>query len=111
VGRFIYEEDTRVDIDDRALHHLQLVITAKLRRGEPFAFSWKEDARSGGGRTSVWVHAGSSLVFVFSGSRQPSLNRAWVDELASAANSPSGLRLLPEPAPIQAPASESSVPA
>lgn len=97
MGRFIYEGNVKTEIEDRALTHLQLVITSKLRRGEPFSFNWREDASVGGGRMTVWVHAGSALVFKYHGSRQPSINRAWVDALAYTANSPSGLYLVPEP--------------
>ncbi|MCT1364099.1 MULTISPECIES: ATP-dependent DNA ligase [unclassified Microbacterium] len=98
MGKFLYEGDEKTEIEDRALTHLQLVMTAKLRRGEPFPFSWKNDASVGGGRITVWVHAGSSLVFKYHGSRQPAINRAWVDALAFTANSPTGLYLVPEPA-------------
>ena len=98
MGRFIYEGSTKVEVEDRALRHLQLVMTAKLRRGEPFPYSWKEDASIGGGRITVWIHAGSSMVFKYVGSRQPEVNRAWVDALAYTANSPGGLYLVPEPA-------------
>lgn len=98
MGKFIYDGGPKTEIEDRALTHLQLVITAKLRRGEPFPFTWKEDASTGGGRTTVWVHAGSSLVFKYAGSRQPALNRAWVDALAYTANAPTGLYLIHEPA-------------
>jgi len=38
------------------------------------------------------------MVFKYVGSRQPEINRAWVDALAYTANSPSGLYLVPEPA-------------
>lgn len=98
MGKFIYDGGPKTDIEDRALMHLQLVMMAKLRRGEPFPFSWKDDSSVGGGRTTVWVHAGSSLVFKYAGSRQPAINRAWVDALAFTANSPTGLYLVPEPA-------------
>lgn len=97
MGKFVYEGGSKVEIEDRALTHLQLVMTAKLRRGEPFSFTWREDASVGGGRTTVWVHAGSAMVFKFYGSRQPAINRAWVDALAFTANAPSGLYLVPEP--------------
>lgn len=97
VGKFIYEGSIKTEIEDRALTHLQMVITAKLRRGEPFNFSFKDDMSVGGGRTTLWIHAGSSLVFKYHGSRQPPLNRYWVDALAFTANSPSGLYLVPEP--------------
>ncbi len=97
MGRFIYEGGVKTAIEDRALTHLQLVMTAKLRRGEPFGLTWREDASVGGGRTTVWVHAGSSLVFKYSGSRAPSINRDWIEALAFTASSPGGLYLVPEP--------------
>ncbi|AXL13893.1 ATP-dependent DNA ligase [Microbacterium foliorum] len=97
MGKFIYEGTVKSEIEDRALTHLQLVITAKLRRAEPFSFSWREDASVGGGRTTVWIHPASSLVFKYFGSRQPSINRAWVEALAFTANAPSGLHMVPEP--------------
>lgn len=98
MGKFIYEGGVKVEIEDRALTHIQLVVSAKLRRGEPFAFSWREDASVGGGRTTVWVHPGSSIVYKYYGGRQPAINRAWVDALAFTANAPAGLYLVPEPA-------------
>lgn len=100
MGRFIYEGGVKTEIEDRALTHLQLVMTAKLRRGEPFGFTWREDMSVGGGRTTVWVHAGSSLVFKYHGSRQPSINREWIEALAMTASAPSGLYLVPEPAEV-----------
>ncbi|MEN0024630.1 MAG: ATP-dependent DNA ligase [Microbacterium sp.] len=98
MGRFIYEGGQRLEVEDRALTHLQLVITSKLRRAEPFPFSWRGDPSTGGGKTTVWVHAQSSLVFQYYGSRRPSVNPAWVDALAYTAHSSSGLYLVPEPA-------------
>lgn len=97
MGIFIYGTGAKVEIEDRALTHLQYVITAKLRRGEPFPFSWREDVSVGGGRTTVWLHSMSSLVFKYHGSRQPTINRAWIEALAFTANSPTGLYLAPEP--------------
>lgn len=104
MGKFIYESTVKTEIEDRALTHVQLVMTAKLRRAEPFSFSWREDQSIGGGRTTVWIHASSSLVFKYHGSRQPSINREWIEALAFTANSPSGLYLVPEPAEVTAPA-------
>jgi hypothetical protein len=97
MGEFIYGGSLRVTIDDRALAHLQLVISNKLRRGESFHFSWREDA-SVGGRTSVWVTARSSLIYKYDTSRPPLLNAAWLDALSYTANSETGLHLVPEPA-------------
>lgn len=97
MGKFVYEGSQKTEIEDRALLHLQMVMTAKLRRGEPFSFSWKEDMSVGGGRLTVWVHPGSNLVFKYFGSREPSINRYWVEALAITASSPTGLYLVPGP--------------
>lgn len=98
MGRLTYEHSTKVEIEDRALAHLQFVICDKLRRDESFLLSWMDDPSVGSGRTSVWVHAHAALVFKFYGSRHPELNRNWLEALAQTANSIDGLRLIPEPA-------------
>jgi hypothetical protein len=98
MGRFIYEDAARIDFDDRVLSHLQVVVGTKLRRGEPFFFTWRDELGTGGGRTSVWLHPNAHLVFKFHGSRSPKLNRLWLDALMVTANAPGGLYLVPEPA-------------
>lgn len=97
MGRFIYQGGPRVEMEDRALLHLQTAIVAKLRHGEPFAFTWKEDASVGGGRTTVWIHPFADLVFKFAGPRSADLNRAWIRDLMVTASQTSGLYLTPEP--------------
>lgn len=97
MGKFLYEDHVRVDFDDRILAHIQVVIGNKLKRGEPFYFTWKDDLSLGGGRTAVWIHPGASFVCKFHGGRSPSLNREWLDALMFTANSPTGLYLVPEP--------------
>lgn len=99
MGKFVYQETTTVEIEDRALAHLQVVIFDKLRRNEAFAFTWRNDASIGDGRTSVWLNAASSLIFKYHGSRTPQLAEDWLEALAAVANSPSGLHLVPEPGP------------
>lgn len=98
LGRFVYDGNNRVEIEDRTLAHLQMTIGAKLRRGEAFFFTWKEDPSVGKGRTTVWMHAGASLTFTYHGSRTPSVNRAWLEALMFTANSPTGLYTVREPA-------------
>lgn len=97
MGRMIYASSFTVDFDDRLLAHLQIVIGMKLRRGESFMFSWKDDQDVGDGRTTVWIDRAVPLVFRFSGGRPPSVNRAWIEALGTAAGSPSGLRIVAEP--------------
>lgn len=97
MGYFIYDNRIKTEIEDRALTHLQLVMMSKLRRGEPFGFSWKEDASIGDGRVTVWVSPSSALVFKFVGSRPPKINQHWADALAYTASSSTGLYLVHEP--------------
>jgi hypothetical protein len=98
MGKLIYgSAGTAIEIEDRALAHIKVAILAKLRRDEKFAMSWQHGPEGGGGRSTIWLHPSIPLQFVFNGSRQPSLNRAWIDELLVTANSAGGLQLLPEP--------------
>lgn len=101
MGKFTYANGVRVDFEDRALAHLQVVIANKLRRGESFVFTWRDDVSLGDGRSSVWLNPTIALAFKYYGSRPPALNRAWIDALAITANSPTGLYVVPEPARIE----------
>ena len=102
MGRFIYDTTANsVDIDDRTLAHLRIVIMNKLRRGEPFMFD--VEVGDGSGRRSFWIHPSVPLQFHFFGSRQPRINRLWIEDLMLAASGPSGLSIVPEPADDEAP--------
>jgi len=95
VGKLIYG-DREIEIEDRTLAHLKIVMLTKLRRSESFAFNYAHDVNSGSGRCTLWVHPSISLEFAFYGNRSPELNREWVEALLMSANSPDGLRVLPE---------------
>ncbi len=97
MGRFDYEGVARVQLDDRLLAHLQVVIRDKLRRGEPFMFTWAEDVSTGGGRTAVWMHPGAMHSFTFSSPQLPQLNPAWLQALLMSASSTTGMTLVDEP--------------
>jgi len=99
MGKLIYSNELNADFDDRVLAHLQIVIGAKLRRGEGFYFSWKDDARVGDGRTTIWLHPALPLTYKYFGGRMPQLNRLWIEALTLSANSPGGLQLVGEPTP------------
>jgi len=97
VGTLTYDSKLTATFDDRTLAHLQVVIWSKLRRGEPFSFTWTEGSSNSAGRTSIWISANIPLSFQFFGSKSPSLNRAWLDILMKSASSPGGLQVLAEP--------------
>lgn len=99
MGTLTYDSSLAADFDDRILAHLQFVFGAKLRRNEPFYFTWKDDPSIGDGRSSIWVHPSVALTFKFVGSRMPTINREWIDLLMLSANSSHGLHLMPEPPP------------
>ena len=96
MGRLIYGPTAQsVDIDDRTLAHLRIVVMNKLRRSEAFMFDI--EIGDGSGRRSFWMHPSVPLQFHFFGSRQPPINRVWIEELMLAASSPHGLTITPEP--------------
>jgi hypothetical protein len=98
MGKLLYSSAAlEVSFDDRALAHIHVIISAKLRRGEKFFFSWQDNIAVGSGRSSIWLEQSIPLYFKFSGSRPVSINRECLDALAATANSASGLAFLPEP--------------
>ncbi|WP_165065292.1 DUF7882 family protein [Marisediminicola senii] len=104
MGRFIYGNPAvAVEFDDRVLAHLKVVILSKVRRGESFSFSWEYSAASGSGHSTIWVHPTIPLQFDFAGSKEPRLNRAWIENLVRMSNTPSGLRVVPEPPETEVP--------
>jgi hypothetical protein len=97
MGKFLYGPNVKVDFDDRLLAHLQIVIGTKIRRGESFHFSWRDDPSIGDGRTVIWIHPHAQITYKFYGGRPPSINRAWIEQLTVMANSAAGLHITPEP--------------
>jgi hypothetical protein len=85
--------------DDRVLAHLQIAIGAKLRRNESFFLSWRDDAESGSGRSSIWLDSAIPLYFRYFGGRTPEINREWITILMDSSHSPGGMQLLREPDP------------
>ena len=99
MGKLLYGlPPVEIDATDRELAHLRVVIVTKLRRGEMFAFA--VDGRiegAGPGRRVLWLHPSIPLQFQFEGTAEEKLNREWLEELMSLANSGGNLRLTPEP--------------
>ena len=90
MGHLIYG-NMKIDFEDRVLAHLQIVIVNKLRRQESFAVSWRDSTEIGDGRSAIWIDPSISLYFKFDGSRVPEIDRQWLSELASSADSSTGL--------------------
>lgn len=96
MGRFIYgRTEQHVEIEDRTLAHLRIVFMNKLRRSESFSF--EVPTRHGTGHQALWIHPTLPFQLVFTGSRTHAISMPWVNALMESANSPEGLRLVPEP--------------
>ena len=97
MGRFIYDTlNNSIDIEDRTLAHLRIVIMNKLRRSESFMFTVDLDSE-GISRRSFWMHPSVPMQFAFHGSREPRLNRLSIEALMVSASSPNGLFVVSEP--------------
>jgi hypothetical protein len=86
-----------IEVEDRALAHLQLVILAKLRRGEAFSCTWHKMEPDADAQSTIWLHPAIPLNFDYEQPRIPPISRAWINQLAEAANANAGLALYPEP--------------
>lgn len=93
MGEFVYDASRPIEVEDRALAHLQVVIIDKLRRGEHFAVSLFDGKRL----SMMWVGPSTPLQFIYRGSRVERLNRAWIESLATEAGFSGVLALRPEP--------------
>ena len=100
MGTLYYADRTQIAIpvEDRELAHIKFVMVSKLRRGEPFTFSWDKPESEGGGRASVWMSKEIPVTFEFDSTEPQEMNRQWLDQLSMAASTVTGLVLTPEPA-------------
>lgn len=85
-----------LEIDDRILTHLEIVIVSKLRRHESFLLSWLEDASPGGSRNALWLSAGHPVHFRYSEGRVSQINKDWLRLLEVSSNGSRGLIALGE---------------
>ncbi len=98
MGKLVYGgQSVEFSFDDRALFHLQLVIANKLRRGESFLFTWRNESSVGDGRSTIWIDRSIPMCFTFYGSKPPTVNAAWLEVLTDSANSAAGMVLSSEP--------------
>jgi hypothetical protein len=90
VGTLRYD-GREIEFDDRLLTHLQVVIIQKFRRGESFAMSWARSLALGSGRSSAWMVPSLPVVFIFTTTRVPAIDRDWLQALSESAGSSQGL--------------------
>jgi len=80
-----------IEIPDRLLAHLKVVVATKLRRSESFTLSWRHPEDIPGGRSTIWMQPSIPLRFVFQSAADEALDRDLLTRLAAASNSSNGL--------------------
>lgn len=97
MGLFIYDTQLEIELDDRTLAHLQIVIVDKFRRDERFAMSMRHEGRA----TTLWMSPQSPVQFVYAGNRRPSINHLWLEALSDTVGMSGVLRIVDEPAALR----------
>jgi hypothetical protein len=81
-----------IEIPDRLLAHLKVIVATKLRRSESFTLSWRHTEDIPGGRSTIWLQPSIPLRFVFH-SESESLDPELLVRFAQASNSSQGLTI------------------
>jgi len=95
MGALFYNGDD-FEFEDRPLAHLQVVISTKLRRREPFVMSWRLPVEMGSGRRTVWIENGVAIHFAFATTLGTKLNPRWIEDMMVASARAGGLEVGPE---------------
>lgn len=100
MGFITYDGTSELQIEDRALAHLKIVIATKLRRQESFTLSWVHPDADAGGRSTIWLHPSIPLRFTFEDREQPKINPQWIEDLMRSASATGGITLVDEVAEV-----------
>jgi hypothetical protein len=80
-----------IEMPDRVLAHVKVVVATKLRRGESFTLSWRHAEGTPEGRSTIWIQPAIPLRFVFSTTEPELLDPEQLKKLANEAGSSAGL--------------------
>jgi len=80
-----------IEMPDRILAHLKVLISTKLRRSESFSLSWDRLVDGAVVRSSIWLHCSIPLQFQMDAETAKQLDRAYLQQLAEQANSSAGV--------------------
>lgn len=91
MGHLFYGTSTEsIQIPDRLLAHIKVVVTTKLRRSESFTLSWTH-VDGTPGRSTLWLQPAIPLRFVFDSAEPEALSSSTLKNMADMANSSAGL--------------------
>jgi len=85
--KYGHGDDATFEMDDADLAHLAAVVTAKLRRREPFLLTCRSEST----RQSIWIHEASTLVYAYDSADALDLDRARLEAMVLDTNRPAGL--------------------
>lgn len=97
MGHILYGTGRPIEIDDRALAHLEIVIESKLRAHKEFFFSWNDNRDTSHHTHRLWLESSVPLDFQYTQESSIQINPEWIDDLAESANNRRGLCFLAEP--------------
>ena len=80
-----------IEMPDRILAHLKVLVTTKLRRNESFSLSWDRFIDGAVERSSIWLHCSIPLQFKTDAEAAKQLDRGYLQQLADQANSSAGV--------------------
>ena len=93
MGKLFYSSDPQaIEIDDRLLQYLQVVLSTKLRRNESFTITWT-DTEAAHTRTTLWVQPAISMRFEYASAEPQRRSGGYLRQLADQAAMSSGLML------------------
>lgn len=90
-----------IEIPDRLLAHVKVVIATKLRRNESFTLSWRDP---NAGRSTIWMQPAIELRFVFSSPDPEPLDGELLQRLSHEAAGTAGMMVDLSDAPTPSPA-------
>ncbi|MFJ4046014.1 hypothetical protein ACIPV2_09750 [Microbacterium sp. NPDC089987] len=80
-----------IEMPDRILAHLKVLVSTKLRRNESFSLSWDRLTDGTVERSSIWLHCSIPLQFKMDAEAAKQLDRGYLQQLADQANSSAGV--------------------
>lgn len=80
-----------IEMPDRILAHLKVLVSTKLRRNESFSLSWDRLRDGAVERSSIWLHCSIPLRFQIDAEAAKQLDRTYLQQLADQANSSTGV--------------------
>lgn len=99
MGTLIYDSVIRLDVEDRILDHLRVVVFTKLRGKESFPLTVLRKQESGADESVyMWISSESALGFQLVRETTEELSHEWLETLLKMSYTSNGLVIRAQPA-------------